>query len=54
MTLLLGVDIGAQGALALVGPDGALLDIADMPILRDGPAGRPTVNPVLLANLVRA
>lgn len=50
---ILGIDIGAQGALALLDREGGLIDIADMPILRDGPAGRPTINPALLANIVR-
>jgi crossover junction endodeoxyribonuclease RuvC len=49
---ILGVDIGAKGALALLSPDGMLLDIADMPILRDGPGNRPNVNAPLLAEIV--
>jgi crossover junction endodeoxyribonuclease RuvC len=50
---ILGIDIGIQGGLALLDGDGALLDVVDMPILRDGPSARPTVNPVLLAGIVR-
>jgi crossover junction endodeoxyribonuclease RuvC len=50
--LVIGIDIGAVGALALVTYDGVLLDVADMPILRDGPAGRPTVNAALLSGIV--
>jgi hypothetical protein len=50
--LILGVDIGSAGALALVDEAGELLDVADMPILRDGPAKRPAVNGPLLAALV--
>jgi crossover junction endodeoxyribonuclease RuvC len=49
---VLGIDIGAAGALALLDEAGELLDVADMPILRDGPAGRPTVNGPLLAEIV--
>jgi crossover junction endodeoxyribonuclease RuvC len=49
---VLGVDIGACGALALVDEDGNLLDIADMPVLQDGPAGRRAVNAPLLAEIV--
>ena len=46
------VDIGRSGALALfVGSD--LVEIADMPVLADGPACRPTVNASLLAALIR-
>lgn len=52
MTNIIGIDIGSKGALALLSPDGALLEIADMPILRDGPKSRPNVNAPLLAELV--
>lgn len=48
-----GIDIGKTGALALVSAAGELLDVKDMPILLDGPAGRPTVNAPMLAELVR-
>jgi hypothetical protein len=50
MNKILGIDIGSQGALALLDEAGALLDVADMPILRDGPRNRPNVNAPLLAN----
>ena len=50
--LCLGIDIGVVGALALLTDDGELLDIADMPVLSDGPAGRRTVNGPLLAAIV--
>ena len=52
MTNIIGVDLGSKGALALLSPDGALLEIEDMPILRDGPANRPNVNAPLLAAIV--
>ncbi len=52
--LILGVDIGSRGALALLTSDGVLVDVADMPTLDDGPKGRPAVNPILLAARVRA
>ena len=51
--MILGVDIGATGALALLSPDGALVSVADMPCLLDGPAGRRAVNAALLADVVR-
>lgn len=35
--MIIGIDIGAGGALALLTPDGDLIEVADMPILRDGP-----------------
>jgi crossover junction endodeoxyribonuclease RuvC len=50
---VLGVDIGAHGALALLTGNGDLLDVADMPILRDGPNSPPTVNGALLAAIIR-
>lgn len=50
--MIIGVDIGAQGALALLSDDGALIAVEDMPILRDGPANRPSVNAPLLAAIV--
>lgn len=49
---VIGVDIGAAGALALVDEAGELVEVADMPILRDGPSNRPAVNGPLLAELV--
>ena len=48
----LGVDIGTKGAIALIDECGALIAVEDMPILRDGPKGRPAVNAPLLAALV--
>ena len=50
--LVLGVDIGNAGGLALLTGHGDLLDVEPMPILLDGPKGRPTVNGPLLAALV--
>ena len=52
MPLTIGIDIGAAGALALIDDAGELVDVADMPILRDGPANRPAVNGPLLAEIV--
>jgi crossover junction endodeoxyribonuclease RuvC len=51
MTKTLGIDVGVHGALALLSPDGELLEVADRPILRDGPKARPAVNGPLLADL---
>ena len=53
--IIIGVDIGTRGAIArlLIGVSGiALLGVDDMPVLNDGPAGRPAVNGPLLAELV--
>jgi crossover junction endodeoxyribonuclease RuvC len=54
--IILGIDIGNRGALSRfrVSVSGAaiLLGVDDMPVLRDGPAGRPSVNAPLLAEIV--
>jgi hypothetical protein len=51
--IVLGVDIGVQGAIAVL--DGVrLLAVHQMPVLHDGPAGRRTVNAPLLASIVFA
>jgi len=51
-SLFLGIDIGAQGAIAIITAEGKLLDIQDMPILRDGPANRRAVNAPLLSSFI--
>jgi len=51
--LVIGVDIGLCGAVALVTSLGELVFVADMPVLNDGPAGRPAVNAPLLSALLR-
>ena len=49
---ILGIDIGASGALAVLSDAGELLDVQDMPCLRDGPKNRRTVNAPLLAEII--
>ena len=49
---VLGIDIGNEGAVALVTAAGDLLEVVDMPVLRDGPRGRPNVSAALLADIV--
>lgn len=49
---VLGIDIGATGALALLSDAGELIDVWDMPTLNDGPKNRRTVNAPLLAELI--
>ena len=49
---VLGVDIGATGALALLEDNGQLVDVWDMPTLADGPKNRRTVNAPLLAEII--
>lgn len=48
----LGIDLGSHGALTLVAEDGQLLSVFDMPVTDDGPRSRPTVNAVLLHDLL--
>jgi crossover junction endodeoxyribonuclease RuvC len=52
MENIIGIDVGAKGALALLSPAGVLLGVEDMPVLRDGPAKRPNVNAPLLAAII--
>ena len=49
---ILGIDPGLGGAIAVLTDDGALIEIFDMPILADGPAGRRSVNAALVASLI--
>src|SRR5271163_162809 len=49
---IIGIDIGSQGAVALLTSAGDLLEVVDMPVLRDGPKGRPNVSAALLADIV--
>jgi crossover junction endodeoxyribonuclease RuvC len=49
---VLGIDIGSQGAIALLTAAGDLVEVVDMPILRDGPKGRPNVSAALLADII--
>jgi hypothetical protein len=49
---VIGIDPGIAGALAFVSRDGDLIDVADMPTLRDGSGGRAAVNAPLLAELL--
>ena len=49
---VIGIDIGATGAIALLEDNGQLVDVWDMPCLRDGPKNRRTVNAPLLAEII--
>jgi len=53
MSTILGIDIGSQGAPALLDDTGALLEVVDMPILLDGPRNRPNVSAPMLVEIVR-
>jgi crossover junction endodeoxyribonuclease RuvC len=52
MSVVLGIDPGIEGAVALLSPSGDLIAIHDLPTLPDGPAGRRRVNPALLVDLL--
>jgi crossover junction endodeoxyribonuclease RuvC len=52
MTVVLGVDIGVRGAIAVLCDSGELLEIHAMPCLDDGPVRRRSVNAPLLAEIV--
>jgi crossover junction endodeoxyribonuclease RuvC len=49
---VLGIDIGCQGAIAQLDTSGALLDINDMPALKEGTAKRRVINAPLLASII--
>lgn len=51
--MIVGIDLGAAGALALMEKDGDLVAAADMPVLADGPKCRPAVNAALLAAMLQ-
>jgi crossover junction endodeoxyribonuclease RuvC len=50
-SIILGIDIGASGAIALLTGAGELV-VFDMPVLADGPSGRRAVNAPLLAEII--
>jgi hypothetical protein len=52
MTNIIGIDPGTHGAMALLDRNSRLIEIADAPILRDSPKGRPTLNGPLLAEII--
>jgi crossover junction endodeoxyribonuclease RuvC len=54
MKLILGIDIGVTGAIALLDENGALVEVNAMPTMHDGPKGRRAINAPLLASIVFA
>jgi len=52
--MILGIDIGITGGIAIVSPSGELIEIHQMPCLGDGPSGRRAVNGPLLASIIFA
>lgn len=51
--MILGIDPGVTGAVAILSDTGELIDVQDMPSLPDGAKGRQAVNAPLLASIVR-
>jgi crossover junction endodeoxyribonuclease RuvC len=49
--IIVGIDIGVSGAIAVLA-DGEIIEVHDMPVLRDGPESRRTVNAPLLAEII--
>jgi crossover junction endodeoxyribonuclease RuvC len=54
LDVIIGIDIGIAGGVAVLSPSGELTEVHAMPCLADGPAGRRTVNGPLLASIVFA
>jgi crossover junction endodeoxyribonuclease RuvC len=50
--MIVGIDIGLQGAIAELDETGELVAIHDMPGLADGPKGRSAINAPLLAGIL--
>ena len=51
LRVVLGIDPGAHGAIAVLDADGSLIEVHDMPALEEA-AGRPATNAPLLAALI--
>lgn len=51
--MIVAIDIGAHGALALLDENGALVAIEDMPSIQEGRQGRLATNAPLLVDLLR-
>jgi crossover junction endodeoxyribonuclease RuvC len=52
MGIVLGGDLGINGAIAVVDDIAGLTDVVDMPTLTVGPTGRRTINAPLLASIM--
>jgi hypothetical protein len=48
----IGIDPGVNGAIVVIGPNGEIVEIHDMPTLADGAKGRRAINAPLLASIV--
>jgi hypothetical protein len=52
--MVLGIDIGVEGALAFVDDQGLLHQVYDVPVLESEPAEHWAINAPLLAHLIAA
>jgi crossover junction endodeoxyribonuclease RuvC len=52
--MIIGIDIGVTGGIAILSASGELIEVHAMPCLADGHAGRRAVNGPLLASIVFA
>jgi crossover junction endodeoxyribonuclease RuvC len=50
---IIGIDIGLEGAVAVLDMEATLLAVEDMPALADGSTKRRTINSILLAAILR-
>lgn len=50
--VIIGIDPGVHGAVAILDEHGGLLEIHDIPVLADGAKGRNAINAPLLASLI--
>jgi hypothetical protein len=48
----IGIDPGVNGALVVIGPNGEIVEIHDMPTLADGAKSRRAINAPLLASII--
>ena len=51
--IVLGIDIGLMGAVAVLDEDSRLIAVEDMPCTGEGPAGRSAIDAPRLASIVR-
>jgi crossover junction endodeoxyribonuclease RuvC len=52
MNAVLGIDLGLDGATSVLTSTGDPVIIHDHPTLQDGPAGRRSVNAILLSEII--
>jgi len=52
--MIVGIDIGVTGGIAVLSASGELIEVHEMPVLADGPARRRSVNAPLLASIIFA